>query len=300
MSGPASPKIASLDDLSGKEVFVRKSSSYYESLVALNKKFAAEKKPPVKLKEAPETLEDEDLLEMLNAGLVALVIVDKHKADFWKQIFPKLTVHDNVAVRTGGEVAWAIRKGSPQLKAALDDFVDAPQGRDRDRQPAPDALPEERQVREECGFRGGAQEVPGPDPVFPEIRRQVRRGLGADGRAGLPGVAAQPECKKPGGRDRGHAGHARHRQGHEGRRHHGDRGEHPRRHQVHALDDRPLLRQGADDQARQGAVRVRFLQRRRGPRFRSCARKPPSADSTPTSGSRTWSTWWPRRSARKR
>ena len=121
--GPASPKIASLDDLSGKEVFVRKSSSYYGSLVALNKKFAAGKKPLVTLKEAPETLEDEDLLEMLNAGLVAILIVDKHKADFWKQIFPKLTVQDNVAVRTGGEVAWAIRKGNPQLKAVLDDFV---------------------------------------------------------------------------------------------------------------------------------------------------------------------------------
>ncbi len=123
VSGPASPNVASLDDLSGKEVFVRKSSSYYESLVALNKKFAAEKKPPVTLKEAPETLEDEDLLEMLNAGLVPLIIVDKHKADFWKQIFPQLTVHDNVAVRTGGEIAWAIRKGSPQLKATLDDFA---------------------------------------------------------------------------------------------------------------------------------------------------------------------------------
>jgi membrane-bound lytic murein transglycosylase MltF len=123
VAGPASPKIASLDDLSGKEVFVRKSSSYYESLVALNGKFAAGKKPPVTLKEAPETLEDEDLLEMLNAGLVALIIVDKHKADFWKQIFPKLTVHDNVAIRTGGDVAWAIRKRGPQLKAALDYFV---------------------------------------------------------------------------------------------------------------------------------------------------------------------------------
>jgi membrane-bound lytic murein transglycosylase MltF len=123
VSGPASPTVASLDDLSGKDVFVRKSSSYYESLVALNEKFAAEKKPPVTIKEAPETLEDEDLLEMLNAGLVSLVIVDKHLADFWKQIFPKLTVHDNIAVRTGGEKAWAIRKGSPQLKAMLDDFA---------------------------------------------------------------------------------------------------------------------------------------------------------------------------------
>ena len=123
VTGPASPKIAGLDDLAGKEVFVRKSSSYYESLVALNKKFATEKKAPVMLKEAPETLEDEDLLEMLNAGLVAFVVVDNHIANFWKQVFPKLVVHDEVTVRTGGEIAWAIRKGSPQLKATLDDFV---------------------------------------------------------------------------------------------------------------------------------------------------------------------------------
>jgi membrane-bound lytic murein transglycosylase MltF len=123
VAGPASPPIASLDDLSGKEVFVRKSSSYYESLVALNAKFRAAQKPPVTLREAPETLEDEDLLEMLNAGLVSLLVVDKHKADFWKQIFPKLVVHETVAVRTGGEIAWALRQGSPKLKAALDDFV---------------------------------------------------------------------------------------------------------------------------------------------------------------------------------
>ncbi len=123
VSGPASPAIASVDDLAGKEVFVRKSSSYYESLVALNKRFAAEKKHAVIIKEAPEALEDEDLIEMVNAGLIPLIIVDKHKADFWKQVFPKIKVHDGVAVRTGGNIAWAVRKGSPQLKAGLDDFV---------------------------------------------------------------------------------------------------------------------------------------------------------------------------------
>ena len=123
VSGPASAKIVSLDSLSGKEVFVRKSSSYYESLVAVNKKFATEKKLPITLKEAPETLEDEDLLEMLNAGLIPLTVVDKHIADFWKQIFPQLTVHDKFPVHTGGEIAWAIRKGTPQLKAAVDDFA---------------------------------------------------------------------------------------------------------------------------------------------------------------------------------
>jgi len=105
VSGPASPALASVDDLSGKEVFVRKSSSYHESLVALNKRFAAQKKTGVIIKLAPEALEDEDLIEMVNAGLIPLIIVDKHKADFWKQVFPGIKVHEGVAVRTGGKVA---------------------------------------------------------------------------------------------------------------------------------------------------------------------------------------------------
>ena len=123
VSGPASPNVATVDDLSGKEVFVRKSSSYYQSLVALNKKLAAANKPPILLKAAPETLEDEDLIEMLNAGLIPLIVVDKYLADFWKQIFPQITVRGDVAVRTGGEIAWAIRKDTPQLKAQLDGFA---------------------------------------------------------------------------------------------------------------------------------------------------------------------------------
>jgi membrane-bound lytic murein transglycosylase MltF len=77
----------------------------------------------VTLREAPESLEDEDLLEMLDAGLIPLIVVNQYTADFWKQIFPKITVHGDVAVRTGGEIAWAIRKNTPQLKAALDDFA---------------------------------------------------------------------------------------------------------------------------------------------------------------------------------
>ncbi len=123
VSGPSSPAVSSLDDLSGKQVFVRKSSSYYQSLVALNQRLTAAAKAPVEIKEAPEVLEDEDLLEMLNAGLVTLLVVDNHKARFWKQIFPALTVHEDIVLRSGGQVAWALRKNSPQLKAVLDDFV---------------------------------------------------------------------------------------------------------------------------------------------------------------------------------
>jgi membrane-bound lytic murein transglycosylase MltF len=122
VTGAGSPEIKTIDDLAGKEVFVRRSSSYYESLVALNQRFRKEGKPKVTLVPAPEDLEDEDLLEMQSAGLIPVLVVDSHKAEFWKQIFPRLVLHPEVAVRTEGEIAWAIRKNSPKLKAELDAF----------------------------------------------------------------------------------------------------------------------------------------------------------------------------------
>ncbi len=123
LSGPASPSLYRVEDLAGKELFVRRSSSYFQSLTALNQRFAAEGRPAMILREAPEALEDEDLIEMLNAGLIQLTVADKHKAVFWKQVFPKIKLHENIALRTGGEIAWAIRQQSPRLKAALDDFL---------------------------------------------------------------------------------------------------------------------------------------------------------------------------------
>jgi membrane-bound lytic murein transglycosylase MltF len=123
VTSPQGPVIASPDDLSGKEVFVRESSSYYQSLVALNSRLTSEGKVPVKLTPAPEELEDEDLLEMANAGLVDILVVDNHKAWFWQRVWPALKIYPTVALRRGGEIAWAIRKDSPQLKAELNNFL---------------------------------------------------------------------------------------------------------------------------------------------------------------------------------
>lgn len=123
VSGPSSPDVKNLEQLSGKTVFVRRSSSYYESLQRLNARFAKASLPPVILQEAPEALEDEDLLEMLNAGLIPLIVVDRHKALFWKQVFPKIQVHENIVLRDGGSIAWAVRKDNPQLLAELNNFV---------------------------------------------------------------------------------------------------------------------------------------------------------------------------------
>jgi membrane-bound lytic murein transglycosylase MltF len=123
VTGPGVEPVATLDDLAGKDIYVRKSSSYYESLEQLNRDLAAAKKAPVRIRLAPETLEAEDILEMVNAGLVKMTIAETYIGDFWKQIFPRLTVHPNIAVRTGGDIAWMLRKQSPRLMTDLNAFL---------------------------------------------------------------------------------------------------------------------------------------------------------------------------------
>jgi len=123
VTGPGAEPIATLQDLSGKEVYVRKSSSYYESLERLNADLARAGKPPAEVRLAPEELESEDILEMVNADLVQVTIMDNHIAEFWKQVLPDIVLHSDIAVRTGGEIGWMIRKNSPQLKDALDEFI---------------------------------------------------------------------------------------------------------------------------------------------------------------------------------
>jgi len=123
VTGPKSPTIATADDLAGKTVHVRKSSSYYASLEALNRRFAKEKKSPVKIVLVPDALEDEDMLEMLNAGILEAIVVDDWKAKMWAQVLPKIRVNSKAVVREGGRIGVAIRKNSPKLEAEILAYV---------------------------------------------------------------------------------------------------------------------------------------------------------------------------------
>jgi membrane-bound lytic murein transglycosylase MltF len=123
VTGPGAGEISGLDTLSGKDVHVRRSSSYYESLQALNRRFAEAGTAPVNVVLADELLEDEDLLEMADVGLLPITVVDSYKADFWAPVFANVTVRHDLPLRTGGEIAWAIRPDSPQLQAILTDFI---------------------------------------------------------------------------------------------------------------------------------------------------------------------------------
>lgn len=122
VTAPNGPQINTLDDLAGKPVFVRKSSTYYEHLQGLNERFTKEGKAAVNVQPVPEDIGDEDLLDMVNASLVPTIVVNSWTAKLWKNLLPKMKVYNDIPLSTGGAFAWGVRKNSPKLLADLNDF----------------------------------------------------------------------------------------------------------------------------------------------------------------------------------
>jgi membrane-bound lytic murein transglycosylase MltF len=123
VTGPKAPSISSLEDLSWKEVYVNPLTVYYENLQSLSKEFQKVGKPPILVKAADSNLTDEDLLEMVNAGLLPATVTLNIRAEFWSKVLPHLTLRPDMVLKEEGQVAFAMRKDSPQLRQLLDEFV---------------------------------------------------------------------------------------------------------------------------------------------------------------------------------
>ena len=123
VTGPYTAKIEKLEDLSGKEVTVRASSSYFEHLVEINTRFKEQGLAPINIVTAEEWLESEDILEMVNAGLIKATVVDRYLAEIWKPLYTELQINDAFYIQAAGDLAWAVRKGSPQLQETLGAFM---------------------------------------------------------------------------------------------------------------------------------------------------------------------------------
>ena len=113
VTGPRSPKLKSIQDLAGREVHVRRSSSYWASVEKA-------KARPVAV---PEALEDEDLMDMVAAGLLPLTVVDEWKANAWAAMNRRLKPRADLALSDGGSIGWALRANTPQLLALVNEFI---------------------------------------------------------------------------------------------------------------------------------------------------------------------------------
>ena len=123
VTGPGVAPVASVQDLGGRELYLRPSDIPRGAVERFNAELEAAGKPPVRVRPAPEVLSDEDILEMVSAGLVPATLVEDHLAGFWQQVFPGLVLNTAAALRTDAQAGMMVRKGSPKLLAELNAFL---------------------------------------------------------------------------------------------------------------------------------------------------------------------------------
>jgi len=114
--------LASLENLSGRRVYVLRATSFVEHLRALNERLVAGGRAPVIIEEADPHLRIDDVLELVNAGIVAITVADDYKAELYAKVLPDLVVRQDLRLNEGGRMGWAVRKGNPELKRHLQSF----------------------------------------------------------------------------------------------------------------------------------------------------------------------------------
>jgi membrane-bound lytic murein transglycosylase MltF len=143
-----------IEAVAGRRIHVRRSSGFHQALPAINHRLAAEGRPPAVLMAADEHLSDDELMEMVNAGLIEATVSYRFRARLWSRIFEGIQVNEHNVLLDEGHIAWAVRKDSPRLRAYLDEFI----------------------ARERAGILARARNVFG-------TTRFARNALGVEGRA---------------------------------------------------------------------------------------------------------------------
>lgn len=109
-------RYSSLDSLSGLTIHIRKNSSYYTSLRALQ-----EDGIDVKIELVPESIETQTLLSMVASGEITATVADDN-------LFEAATIFiRNIAagpqLSETKPIAWGIRKNATELEAKMNEFI---------------------------------------------------------------------------------------------------------------------------------------------------------------------------------
>jgi len=123
VTGPGAPAIASLDDLAGQSVWVRPSSGYHEELTELSRRLVADGRQQIDIRAADARLEDEDVLQMVDAGVMPITVVNNLVAGFWSQFYDQIVVHEGLELSSDGRMAWGLRKDTPVFSGLVNEFV---------------------------------------------------------------------------------------------------------------------------------------------------------------------------------
>ena len=121
VSGPGE-QLSRLEDLSGREVYYFSNTIPYEKLRRLSEDLKRDGKPPIHLTPAAPDLQVEDLLEMVNAGLVPMTVAEDKVAQYWAKVLPNLKIQSHIVV-AASPLAWAVQQNTPKFKTLVNEFI---------------------------------------------------------------------------------------------------------------------------------------------------------------------------------
>lgn len=123
------PVPTSLDELAGRTVHVVRGSSHEQHLGELNVRLAAQGLAPLNIVTPSADLQPEDLFDLLGTGAIDLMVADSHRARLWRRAMPDVQVLPSLKLKTGQDIAWAVRPDAPGLLHEVNAFFAADGGR---------------------------------------------------------------------------------------------------------------------------------------------------------------------------
>ena len=115
--------LQNLEELAGKQFYLGPSEGYFKTLARINAMLVGQGLAPARAVKAGGFFNTEDILELLDAGIVEFSIVESHMARLWAPVFRNIAVSGAPGVFGKGSISFAVRKNNPKLKESLNRFL---------------------------------------------------------------------------------------------------------------------------------------------------------------------------------
>lgn len=112
-----------IEQLSGKEIWIRSNSIYHPQLQQLNKQLQQLNKPPITINIVADELEDFELLDMVDNKQIFMTMTSNHSLHLWKRLYKNIQAHPNLAIGNRFHSTWAVRNHAPELTRSLNEFI---------------------------------------------------------------------------------------------------------------------------------------------------------------------------------
>ena len=112
-----------LENLSNRRIYVQPGWTNSKTLRRINSRLLVRNLPPMQMVATNGILNSEDILELIDAGIIDLSIAESHIARVWQETLPNIRIHELPDVSEHTPIAWMVRKNNPELKASLNRFL---------------------------------------------------------------------------------------------------------------------------------------------------------------------------------